>query len=77
MKGCGLNQLGFYCNNINEEITKLKSLGLRVITNPQPGEAFENNQTAFLLGYQELNIELIDTHKKAKKIILKSIADAL
>jgi len=68
-KGGGLHHLGFRCNDINEEITRLKSLGLRVITNPQPGEAFENNQIAFLLGNQALNIELIDTDKKARKII--------
>lgn len=68
-KGGGLHHLGFKCKDINEEITHLKNLGLRVITNPQPGEAFENNQIAFLLGNQALNIELIDTDKKAKKII--------
>ena len=68
-KGGGLHHLGFRCKDINEEITRLKSLGLRVITNPQPGEAFENNQIAFLLGSQALNIELIDTDKKARKII--------
>jgi len=68
-KGGGLHHLAFRCKEINEEITRLKSLGLRVITNPQPGEAFENNQIAFLLGDQALNIELIDTDKKAKRII--------
>lgn len=69
MKGGGLHHLAFRCKEINEEIIRLKNLGLRVITNPQPGEAFENNQIAFLLGNQALNIELIDTTEKAKKII--------
>lgn len=68
-KGGGLHHLGFRCKDINAEITRLKSLGLRIITNPEPGEAFENNQIAFLLGNQALNIELIDTDKKAKEII--------
>ncbi|GIK23336.1 MAG: VOC family protein [Ignavibacterium sp.] len=68
-KGGGLHHLGFRCENINVEILKLKNLGLRVIANPQPGEAFENNQIAFLLGNQALNIELIDTDIKARKII--------
>jgi methylmalonyl-CoA/ethylmalonyl-CoA epimerase len=68
MKGGGLHHLGFRCKDIDEEITRLRSLGLRVITKPQPGEAFENNQIAFLLGNQSLNIELIDTDKKARKI---------
>jgi methylmalonyl-CoA/ethylmalonyl-CoA epimerase len=69
-KGGGLHHLAFRCKEINEEISRLKSLGLRVITNPEPGEAFENNQIAFLLGDQALNIELIDTDKKAQQIIL-------
>ncbi len=69
-KGGGLHHLGFRCKDVDEEIIRLKSLGLRTITNPQPGEAFENNQIAFLLGNQGLNIELIDTDKKAKKIII-------
>ena len=68
-KGGGMHHLGFRCNDVKEEINRLKSLGLRVVTNPQPGEAFENNQIAFLLGNQGLNIELIDTTKKARKII--------
>ena len=68
-KGGGLHHLGFRCKDINEEIKRLKGLGLRVITNPQPGEAFENNHIAFLLGNQSLNIELIDTDKKARKIV--------
>ncbi|HOJ07518.1 MAG: hypothetical protein HND40_00890 [Ignavibacteriota bacterium] len=69
LKGGGLHHLGFRCENINVEILKLKNLGLRVIANPQPGEAFENNQIAFLLGNQALNIELIDTDIKARRII--------
>jgi methylmalonyl-CoA/ethylmalonyl-CoA epimerase len=68
MKGGGLHHLAFRCKEISEEIIRLKNLGLRVVTNPQPGEAFENNQIAFLLGNQALNIELIDTTEKAKKI---------
>lgn len=69
MKGGGLHHLAFRCKDVGDEIIRLKSLGLRVISNPQPGEAFENNQIAFLLGNQSLNIELIDTDIKAKKII--------
>jgi methylmalonyl-CoA/ethylmalonyl-CoA epimerase len=69
MKGGGLHHLAFRCNEISKEVARLKSLGLRVITNPELGEAFENNKIAFLLGNQALNIELIDTDKKARKII--------
>jgi methylmalonyl-CoA/ethylmalonyl-CoA epimerase len=68
-KGGGLHHIAFRCEDISDEITRLKTLGLRVVTNPEPGEAFENNQIAFLLGNHSLNIELIDTDKKAKKIV--------
>ena len=68
-KGGGLHHLAFRCQEINNEITRLKTLGLRVVTNPEPGEAFENNKIAFLLGNQALNIELLDTGRKARKII--------
>ncbi|WP_244826054.1 hypothetical protein [Carboxylicivirga linearis] len=35
------------------------------ISLPQPGEAFENENIAFLLAPGNLNIELIDTDKRA------------
>lgn len=69
LKGGGLHHLGFRCDEISKEITRLKDLGLRLIAKPQPGEAFENNQIAFLLGNHGLNIELIDTDKKANEIV--------
>ena len=69
MKGGGLHPLGFRCDEISKENTRLKDLGLRLIAKPQPGEAFENNQIAFLLGNHGLNIELIDTDKKANEIV--------
>ena len=40
-------------------------MGLRIITQPQPGEAFDNERIAFVFAQQGLNIELIDTDKKA------------
>lgn len=66
MRGGGLHHIGFRCENINCEIKKLQEKGLRVITSPQPGEAFDNKEIAFLFAKQGLNIELIDTDKKAK-----------
>ena len=68
MKGGGLHHIGFRCEDINGEIERLQEKGLRVITAPQPGEAFDNNSIAFLFAKQGLNIELIDTDKKAKKL---------
>ena len=67
-RGEGLHHICFKCNNLNIEIDRLKKLGLRTIAQPQPGEAFENENIAFLYGKQGLNIELIETDKKANLI---------
>jgi methylmalonyl-CoA/ethylmalonyl-CoA epimerase len=64
-KGGGLHHLCFKCTNIEGEIARLKELGLRVLVGPQPGEAFENENIAFIFARQGLNIELIDTEKRA------------
>ncbi len=64
----GLHHLCFKCDNLNAEIDRLKKSGLRVVAKPQPGEAFENEDIAFLYGKQGLNIELIETDKKAHRL---------
>ncbi len=64
----GLHHLCFKCDNLNAEIDRLKQSGLRVVARPQPGEAFDNENIAFLYGKQGLNIELIETDKKARRI---------
>lgn len=65
LKGGGLHHLCFKCTNIEVDIERLKEMGLRVLAGPQPGEAFENEMIAFLYVKQGLNIELIDTEKRA------------
>lgn len=67
-KGGGLHHLGFKCNNIQEQINHMKEMKLRVISPPEPGEAFEDNLIAFMFAKQGLNIELIDTDVKAEII---------
>ncbi len=64
-KGGGLHHLCFKCDSINRDIERLKDMGMRVVTQPQPGEAFENENIAFVF-VKGLNIELIDTDKRAK-----------
>ncbi len=64
-KGGGLHHICFKCANLNDELNRLSSLGLRRLSVPQPGEAFENENIAFLLAKNGLNIELIDTEKRA------------
>jgi methylmalonyl-CoA/ethylmalonyl-CoA epimerase len=67
-RGGGLHHLCFKCGEINTEISALKDKGLRVITNPQPGEAFSNNNIAFIYANDGLNIELIDSDIKAEML---------
>ncbi len=67
-KGGGLHHICFKCDNVEEEIERVKEKKLRVLSVPQPGEAFENENIAFLFAKQGLNIELIDTDKRAKLI---------
>ncbi len=66
MRGGGLHHICFKCDNLEEKVEELKNSGLRILAEPQPGEAFENEKIAFIYAKQGLNIELIDTDKKAK-----------
>jgi methylmalonyl-CoA/ethylmalonyl-CoA epimerase len=71
----GLHHICFKCSNLTTEINRLKKLGLRTIAQPQPGEAFKNEKIAFLYGKQGLNIELIETDKKAYLIDISPSQD--
>jgi methylmalonyl-CoA/ethylmalonyl-CoA epimerase len=65
-RGGGFHHLCFRCNSIKTEISNLKDKGLITLVPPQPGEAFNNHNIAFLLARYGLNIELIDTDEKAE-----------
>ena len=67
-RGGGIHHLCFKCENMDSELERLKSQGLRLLTKPQPGEAFENENIAFLFTKHGVNIEVIDTDKRAKKL---------
>ena len=67
MKGGGLHHLCLKCENLDSELNRLKKAGTRIITYPQPGEAFDNENISFVY-VKGLNIELIDTDKRAKII---------
>lgn len=66
MKGGGLHHICFRCHDMNQEIERLTEKGLRILTPPQPGEAFGDNNIGFVYAKHGLNIELIDTETKAK-----------
>lgn len=65
-RGGGFHHLCFRCDSITTEMSELKDKGLITLVPPQPGEAFNNHDIAFLLARYGLNIELIDTHEKAE-----------
>ncbi|MFH2138159.1 MAG: VOC family protein [Candidatus Omnitrophota bacterium] len=67
-RGGGLHHLCFKCADLEKEIDREKELGLRVLAAPQPGEAFDNENIAFIFAKHGMNIELIDTDKRARPI---------
>ena len=67
-KGGGFHHLCFKCSNLEEKMDELNNKGLITLVAPQPGEAFENENIVFMLTRFGLNLELIDTDKKAKLI---------
>ena len=67
-RGGGFHHVCFRCKDITTTVAELNSKGLLTLVSPQPGEAFNNHNIAFLLGKYGLNIELIDTVEKAELI---------
>jgi methylmalonyl-CoA/ethylmalonyl-CoA epimerase len=66
-KGGGLHHLCFKTDDMAEELKRLTGAGLRVLAPPEPGEAFENEDIAFVYAKQGLNVEVIETDKKAAR----------
>jgi methylmalonyl-CoA/ethylmalonyl-CoA epimerase len=66
-RGGGLHHLCFKCDELNSEVARCRDLGLRILVPPEPGEAFDNEPIAFIYAKQGINIELIDTEKRAKR----------
>lgn len=65
LKGGGLHHLCFKCADLDSQLNDFNTNGFRVLAGPEPGEAFENENIAFIYATQGLNIELIDTDQKA------------
>ena len=64
-RGGGFHHLCFRVENMEAQLKDLKGKGLLTLVPPQPGEAFNNHDIAFLLARYGLNLELIDTDEKA------------
>lgn len=67
-RGGGLHHLCFRCESVDAEVARLAASGLRVLAAPYPGEAFEGEKIAFVYAGGGLNIELIDTDKRAARL---------
>lgn len=67
-RGGGLHHLCFRCDDLSAEISRLEGAGARLITPPEPGEAFEGEDIAFVFAGQGLNVELIATDLKAARL---------
>ena len=77
MKGGGMHHLCFRCDDLEMEVQRLKGMGMRILTPPEPGEAFENHNIAFIYANFGLNIELIDTELKANRILSGTVRSRL
>jgi methylmalonyl-CoA/ethylmalonyl-CoA epimerase len=67
-RGGGLHHICFRCGDLHGEMDRLVASGARILAAPQPGEAFEGEDIAFLYCSNGLNVELIETEKKAQRI---------
>ncbi len=67
-RGGGLHHLCFRAESVASEAARLAALGMRLVAEPQPGEAFEGESIAFVYAGDGLNIELIDTEIRAGRL---------
>ncbi len=75
-RGGGIHHLCFRAPSVGPELARLEALGLRVISPPAPGEAFEDEPIAFVYAGDGLNIELIDTLRRAERLPAPAAAAA-
>ena len=69
-RGGGLHHLCFRCQSLDAEVARMEAAGLRLLAGPQPGEAFDGERIAFVYAGNGLNVELIDTDKRAARVEL-------
>lgn len=64
-RGGGFHHICFKVDEMADTLKELNGKGLLTLVPPQPGEAFNNNDIAFLLAKYGINVEIIDTDEKA------------
>jgi methylmalonyl-CoA/ethylmalonyl-CoA epimerase len=75
IRGGGFHHICFRTDDMKDTLAELSEQGLLTLVPPQPGEAFNNHDIAFLLAKYGLNIELIDTQEKAARIVSDQSAE--
>lgn len=63
-KGEGLHHICFLSEDMNKTIIEMTQNGGRLLSGPEPGEAFDDEKIAFLFAGSGLNVEIIDTEKR-------------
>ncbi len=58
-----LHHLAYYTADLDGTIDSLVALGARVLSPPQPGEAFDDHPIAFLYVGSGMNVELVTTRE--------------
>ena len=64
-RGGGFHHICFRVDEMADTMKELNGKGLLTLVPPQPGEAFNNKDIAFLLAKYGINVEIIDTDEKA------------
>ncbi len=59
-EGNRVYQIAFETNNLDEELNKMRSRGVRVVREPLPAVAFDGRRVAFLMPVPGLLVELIE-----------------
>lgn len=63
-KGGGLHHICFKAASVDAACADLTAKGARLLSPPQPGEAFDDQLIAFLYAGSGLNVEVIDTDRR-------------
>ncbi len=75
-RGGGLHHLCFRAPSVEAEVARLEALGSRVVSPPEPGEAFGDELISFLYVGDGITIELIDTDRRARRLFEQDSADS-
>lgn len=62
--GPGLHHICFATEDTTESTNRLVKQGCRLLSEPQPGEAFDDNLISFVYAGFGLNVEVIDTEER-------------